>query len=98
MKKKTNGLIDCGKLLGRRINTFEVPDPRGLVQRKQSIQAAINKSLERSLIFRLSFSEPNFIMPTLHQFDYIFAVGMIFAFLDAWNIGMLSSSSNHEHA
>lgn len=26
-------------------------------------------------------------MPTLHQFDYIFAIAMIFAFLDAWNIG-----------
>ncbi|KAI9680627.1 MAG: hypothetical protein M1817_004067 [Caeruleum heppii] len=26
-------------------------------------------------------------MPVLHQFDYIFAIGMIFAFLDAWNIG-----------
>ncbi|CAK9440991.1 uncharacterized protein LODBEIA_P48600 [Lodderomyces beijingensis] len=24
---------------------------------------------------------------TLHQFDYIFAIAMIFAFLDAWNIG-----------
>ncbi|KAF2455446.1 putative phosphate transporter [Lineolata rhizophorae] len=24
---------------------------------------------------------------TLHQFDYIFAIGTIFAFLDAWNIG-----------
>ncbi|KAG2735500.1 hypothetical protein G9P44_001714 [Scheffersomyces stipitis] len=23
----------------------------------------------------------------LHQFDYIFAIGMLFAFLDAWNIG-----------
>lgn len=23
----------------------------------------------------------------LHQFDYIFAIGMIFAFLDAFNIG-----------
>ena len=23
----------------------------------------------------------------LHQFDYIFAIAMIFAFLDAWNIG-----------
>ncbi|RPA84012.1 phosphate-repressible phosphate permease [Ascobolus immersus RN42] len=23
----------------------------------------------------------------LHQYDYIFAIGMIFAFLDAWNIG-----------
>jgi sodium-dependent phosphate transporter len=23
----------------------------------------------------------------LHQFDYIFAFGLIFAFLDAWNIG-----------
>ena len=23
----------------------------------------------------------------LHQFDYIFALGTIFAFLDAWNIG-----------
>lgn len=26
-------------------------------------------------------------MAVLHQFDYIFALGMIFAFLDAWNIG-----------
>ncbi|KAG8823643.1 Na+/Pi symporter [Serendipita sp. 401] len=26
-------------------------------------------------------------MPYLHQFDYIFALGLIFAFLDAWNIG-----------
>lgn len=23
----------------------------------------------------------------LHQFDYLFAIGTIFAFLDAWNIG-----------
>ena len=23
----------------------------------------------------------------LHQFDYIFAIAIIFAFLDAWNIG-----------
>lgn len=23
----------------------------------------------------------------LHQFDYVFAIGMLFAFLDAWNIG-----------
>ncbi|CCE78576.1 Piso0_001203 [Millerozyma farinosa CBS 7064] len=26
-------------------------------------------------------------MGTLHQFDYIFATGTIFTFLDAWNIG-----------
>ncbi|KAI9758732.1 MAG: Na+/Pi symporter [Candelina submexicana] len=26
-------------------------------------------------------------MAVLHQFDYIFAIGMTFAFLDAWNIG-----------
>lgn len=26
-------------------------------------------------------------MAALHQFDYIFAIGMIFAFLDAFNIG-----------
>jgi solute carrier family 20 (sodium-dependent phosphate transporter) len=26
-------------------------------------------------------------MAFLHQFDYVFALGMIFAFLDAWNIG-----------
>ncbi|KAK9469726.1 phosphate transporter [Lipomyces arxii] len=26
-------------------------------------------------------------MIALHEFDYIFAIGMIFAFLDAWNIG-----------
>ncbi|KAL2214124.1 phosphate transporter [Sarocladium strictum] len=26
-------------------------------------------------------------MPTLHQYDYILAIGTIFAFLDAWNIG-----------
>lgn len=23
----------------------------------------------------------------LHQYDYIFAIGTMFAFLDAWNIG-----------
>ena len=28
-------------------------------------------------------------MPALPQFDYIFAIGTIFAFLDAWNIGGL---------
>jgi hypothetical protein len=27
------------------------------------------------------------IMPTLHQYDYLMAIGTIFAFLDAWNIG-----------
>ena len=26
-------------------------------------------------------------MAVLHQYDYIFAIGMLFAFLDAWNIG-----------
>jgi hypothetical protein len=26
-------------------------------------------------------------MAVLHQYDYIFAVTTIFAFLDAWNIG-----------
>lgn len=26
-------------------------------------------------------------MAYLHQFDYIFAIGVIFAFLGAWNIG-----------
>jgi sodium-dependent phosphate transporter len=26
-------------------------------------------------------------MPVLHQFDYIFGLGICFAFLDAWNIG-----------
>lgn len=26
-------------------------------------------------------------MPALAQFDYLFAIGTIFAFLDAWNIG-----------
>ncbi|OCL14993.1 putative phosphate-repressible Na+/phosphate cotransporter Pho89 [Glonium stellatum] len=26
-------------------------------------------------------------MVTLHQYDYLFAIGTIFAFLDAWNIG-----------
>jgi solute carrier family 20 (sodium-dependent phosphate transporter) len=26
-------------------------------------------------------------MTTLHQYDYLFAFGTIFAFLDAWNIG-----------
>jgi hypothetical protein len=29
-------------------------------------------------------------MPALPQFDYIFAIGTIFAFLDAWNIGTSS--------
>ena len=26
-------------------------------------------------------------MAYFHEFDYIFAFGVIFAFLDAWNIG-----------
>jgi sodium-dependent phosphate transporter len=26
-------------------------------------------------------------MPALPQFDYIFAIATLFAFLDAWNIG-----------
>ncbi len=26
-------------------------------------------------------------MIALHQFDYVFAISMLFAFLDAWNIG-----------
>lgn len=26
-------------------------------------------------------------MPKLHEFDYIFAIGLIFAGLDAYNIG-----------
>lgn len=29
-------------------------------------------------------------MAALPQFDYLFAIGTIFAFLDAWNIGMFS--------
>jgi hypothetical protein len=29
-------------------------------------------------------------MPALPQFDYIFAIATLFAFLDAWNIGMFS--------
>lgn len=30
-------------------------------------------------------------MAALPQFDYLFAIGTIFAFLDAWNIGMFAS-------
>jgi hypothetical protein len=30
-------------------------------------------------------------MPALPQFDYIFAIATLFAFLDAWNIGTLQS-------
>jgi hypothetical protein len=26
-------------------------------------------------------------MAVLHQYNYIFAIAMLFAFLDAWNIG-----------
>lgn len=29
-------------------------------------------------------------MPGFPQFDYLFAIGTIFAFLDAWNIGTSS--------
>lgn len=29
----------------------------------------------------------NVKMAALHQYDYLFAFGTIFAFLDAWNIG-----------
>lgn len=35
-----------------------------------------------------------FKMPTLHQFDYIFAIAMMFAFLDAWNIGANDVANN----
>lgn len=31
--------------------------------------------------------QPNYSKMVLHQFDYIFAIAMLFAFLDAWNIG-----------
>ena len=31
----------------------------------------------------------------MHQFDYIFATGTIFAFLDAWNIGTPSLPPTH---
>jgi len=31
-------------------------------------------------------------MVALPQFDYIFAIATIFAFLDAWNIGMFRLS------
>lgn len=34
-------------------------------------------------------------MPYFHEFDYIFAFGVIFAFLDAWNIGKYISISYH---
>jgi sodium-dependent phosphate transporter len=30
-------------------------------------------------------------MPALPQFDYLFAIGTLFAFLDAWNIGTLTA-------
>lgn len=29
----------------------------------------------------------------LHQYDYIFAIGTIFSFLDAWNIGTSTQHS-----
>lgn len=33
-------------------------------------------------------SLPNsFAMPYMHQYDYIFAIGLLFAALDAYNIG-----------
>jgi hypothetical protein len=34
-------------------------------------------------------------MPALPQFDYIFAIGTIFAFLDAWNIGGIYKYVKH---
>lgn len=36
-------------------------------------------------------------MAILHQYDYIFAVTTIFAFLDAWNIGTLFHTLFHQH-
>jgi hypothetical protein len=30
----------------------------------------------------------------LHKFDYIFAIGTIFSFLDAWNIGTFPPSGS----
>jgi hypothetical protein len=43
-------------------------------------------SLPQSASSSSSGLEPH-KMAFLHQFDYVFALGMIFAFLDAWNIG-----------
>jgi hypothetical protein len=34
---------------------------------------------------------------TLHQFDYLFVIGTIFAFLDAWNIGRFHHRSTLCH-
>jgi hypothetical protein len=31
----------------------------------------------------------------LHQFDYLFVIGTLFAFLDAWNIGKKPATSLH---
>jgi hypothetical protein len=33
-------------------------------------------------------------MPKLHQYDYIFAIGLIFAALDAYNIGANDGESS----
>lgn len=35
-------------------------------------------------------------MATLPQFDYLFAIGTIFSFLDAWNIGTSSSNLGND--
>lgn len=35
-------------------------------------------------------------MAALPQFDYLFAIGTIFAFLDAWNIGMSPLSPGND--
>jgi hypothetical protein len=40
--------------------------------------------LERN---KKSDSFGHFLIMVLHQYDYIFALGTIFSFLDAWNIG-----------
>lgn len=43
--------------------------------------------------FLIGFKSEATLIMVLHQYDYIFAIGTIFSFLDAWNIGTSTKHS-----
>jgi hypothetical protein len=53
-----------------------------------SPESAIKQHLYESASPRIFDHTWTIKMPALPQFDYIFAIATLFAFLDAWNIGM----------
>ena len=63
--------------------------PNGIPE--DSIRKELLKPLTDPLIITLCASEVRFHqtvkMPKLHQYDYLFVIGLLFSALDAYNIG-----------